>query len=203
LKVARLSQHDVQTGLLGSAVDVAPAAFFVLDEEGRFVAANRYACAMLCYSREDLLGLAIDDVALSGDLSRLLAAARRSPQVGIAPLRRRDGDTILVRYEARAASTEHAGFVVCVAHARRVLPGDVTQGAAARKPRSKDNRELTKREAEILQLVADGFENDEISGQLYISKETVKTHVRRLLQKLGARSRTHAVSVGLRRGLID
>jgi PAS domain S-box-containing protein len=202
--LARLSEQDVQTGLLGSAVDAAPAAFFVLDEEGRFVAANRYACAMLRYSREDLLELAIDDVALSTDLSHLLAGACESPQVGIAPLRRRGGDTILVRYEARAASTANADFVVCVAHSRRVLPGDLTaQEAAARRPRSKDNREITAREGEILQLMADGFENDEISAQLYISKETVKTHVRRLLQKLGARSRTHAVSVGLRRGLID
>lgn len=202
--MARLSEQDVQTGLLGSAVDAAPAAFFVLDEEGRFVAANRYACAMLRYSREDLLERTIDDVAVSTDLSRLLAGARDSPQVGIAPLRRCDGHTILVRYEARAASTANHGFVVCVAHTRRVLPGDVTpQEAGARRPRSKDNRELTAREVEILQLVADGFENDEISTQLYISKETVKTHVRRLLQKLDARSRTHAVSVGLRRGLID
>lgn len=202
--MARLSEQDVQTGLLGTAVDAAPAAFFVLDAEGRFVAANRYACAMLRYSREDLLELAIDDLALSRDLSRVLAAARERPQVGIAPLRCHDGATVLVRYEARAASTANVGLVVCVAHPRRVLPAEQTaQAAAARKPRSRDNRELTARELEILQLVADGFENDEISGQLYISKETVKTHVRRLLQKLGARSRTHAVSVGLRRGLID
>jgi PAS domain S-box-containing protein len=202
--LVRLSEQDVQTGLLGSAVDAAPAAFFVLDDDGRFVAANRYACAMLRYSREALLERTIDDVAVSSDLSRLLAGARESPQVGIAPLRRRGGDTILVRYEARAASTANRGFVVCVAHPRRVLPGNLTpQEAAARTPRSKDNREVTAREGEILQLMADGFENDEISSQLYISKETVKTHVRRLLQKLGARSRTHAVSVGLRRGLID
>jgi PAS domain S-box-containing protein len=185
-------------------VDAAPAAFFVLDEEGRFVAANRYACAMLRYSREKLLELTIDDVAVSTDLSRLLAGARESPQVGIAPLRCHDGDTVLVRYEARAASTANVGLVVCVAHPRRVLPADLTpQEAAARTPRSRDNRKLTAREVEILELMADGFENDEISRQLYISKETVKTHVRRLLQKLGARSRTHAVSVGLRRGLID
>jgi PAS domain S-box-containing protein len=202
--VARLSQQDVQTGLLGSAVDAAPAAFLVLDSESRFVAVNRYACAMLGYSREELLGRSIDDVALSPNLAPLLAAARDTPQVGIAPLRRRDGDTVLVRYEARAASAANVDLVVCVAHPRRVLPADLTpQEAAARRPRSRDNRELTDREVEILQLMADGFENEEISTHLYISTETVKSHVRRVLQKLNARSRTHAVSLGLRRGLID
>ena len=202
--MARLSEQDVQTGLLGTAVDAAPAAFFVLNADGRFVAANRYACEMLQYARDELLELTVEDVALSTDLPRLLAAAREGPQVGIAPLRRGDGDTVLVRYEARLASAANLGLVVCVAHPRRVLSASLTpQQAAARRPRSRDNRELTLRELEILQLVADGFENDEISGQLYISTETVKSHVRRVLQKLDARSRTHAVSLGLRRGLID
>jgi PAS domain S-box-containing protein len=202
--VARLSEQAVQTGLLGTAVDAAPAAFFVLAEDGRFVAANRYACAMLRYSRAELLALTVDDVALSNDLFRVLAAADERPQVGIAPLRRRDGDTLLVRYEARAASTADVDVVICVAHPRRVLPSELSpQQEAARQPRSRDTSELSRREAEVLQLVADGFENEEISGQLAISTETVKSHVRRLLQKLNARSRTHAVSLGFRHGLID
>jgi PAS domain S-box-containing protein len=202
--VARLSEQDVQTGLLGTVVDAAPAAFFVLSANGRFVAANRYACAMLRYSREELLGLALADVALSNDLSTLLTAVTKGPQVGIAPFRRRDGDTVIVRYEARAAFAADVGVVVCVAHPRRVLPRGLSpQQEAARRPRSRDNRELTQREVEILQLIAEGFENEEISGQLYISTETVKSHVRRLLQKLDARSRTHAVCLGFRRGLID
>jgi PAS domain S-box-containing protein len=203
--VTRLSEQDVQTGLLGTVVDAAPAAFFVLNENGRFVAANQYACAMLHYPRKELLALAVDDVALSSDLPRLLTQVHDGPQVGIAPLRRRDGDTVLVRYEARAASAADVGLVVCVAHPRRVLPAELTpQQVAARRTRApRGNRELTQREVEILQLVAEGLENEEISKQLYISTETVKSHVRRLLAKLGARSRTHAVSLGFRRGLID
>jgi DNA-binding NarL/FixJ family response regulator len=63
--------------------------------------------------------------------------------------------------------------------------------------------ELTPRELEILRLIAEGFENAQISRQLFISRETVKTHVRRLLQKLRARSRTHAVALAFRRRLID
>ena len=60
----------------------------------------------------------------------------------------------------------------------------------------------TAREIEVLQLVADGLVNREIGQRLFLSEETVKSHVRHLLAKLQARSRAHAVSVGFRRGLI-
>jgi len=60
----------------------------------------------------------------------------------------------------------------------------------------------TPRENEVLQLVADGLANREIGERLFLSEETVKSHVRHLLAKLHARSRAHAVAVGFRRGLI-
>jgi DNA-binding NarL/FixJ family response regulator len=62
---------------------------------------------------------------------------------------------------------------------------------------------LTARELEVLQLVASGFANKEISARLYINEETTKTHVKNILAKLGARDRTHAVSLGLKRGIIS
>ncbi len=64
-------------------------------------------------------------------------------------------------------------------------------------------QEPTPREVEVLQLVADGLVNREIGVRLFLSEETVKSHVRHLLAKLQARSRAHAVAVGFRRGLID
>jgi len=63
-------------------------------------------------------------------------------------------------------------------------------------------QEPTMREIEVLQLVSDGLVNREIGERLFLSEETVKSHVRHLLAKLQARSRAHAVAVGLRRGLI-
>jgi len=63
-------------------------------------------------------------------------------------------------------------------------------------------QEPTAREVEVLQLVADGLVNREIGQRLFLSEETVKSHVRHLLAKLQARSRAHAVAVGFRRGLI-
>src|SRR6202023_2854210 len=61
---------------------------------------------------------------------------------------------------------------------------------------------LTARELEVLKLVASGYANKVISAHLDINEETTKTHIKNVLAKLGARDRTHAVSLGLKRGII-
>jgi len=62
---------------------------------------------------------------------------------------------------------------------------------------------LTPRETEVLRLLADGSGNKEIAAHLNISEHTIKFHIRSILGKLGASSRTEAVSRGLRHGLIE
>jgi DNA-binding NarL/FixJ family response regulator len=62
---------------------------------------------------------------------------------------------------------------------------------------------LTAREREILQLLADGMSNAEVAAKLFISQETVKSHVRHILTKLEADTRTHAVAIALRESIID
>jgi DNA-binding NarL/FixJ family response regulator len=62
---------------------------------------------------------------------------------------------------------------------------------------------LTAREREILQLLADGMSNNEVAQKLFISQETVKSHVRHILTKLEADTRTHAVAIALREAIID
>ena len=62
---------------------------------------------------------------------------------------------------------------------------------------------LTPREIDVLQLIAQGNANKEIAGQLSLNEETVKGHVKNILSKLGVHDRTHAVTVGLKRGIID
>ena len=62
---------------------------------------------------------------------------------------------------------------------------------------------LTPREREILQLLADGMSNADAAGELFISQETVKSHVRHILTKLEADTRTQAVAIALRDAMID
>jgi len=61
---------------------------------------------------------------------------------------------------------------------------------------------ITKRELEILELIATGLSNREIAGKLFVSENTVKTHSSRLFDKLSAKRRTQAVQIGKELGLI-
>ena len=61
---------------------------------------------------------------------------------------------------------------------------------------------ITRRELEILELIAQGLSNREIAGKLYVSENTVKTHSSRVFDKLGARRRTQAVQLGKEFGLL-
>jgi len=63
--------------------------------------------------------------------------------------------------------------------------------------------ELTVREGEILQAIADGRSNSEIAAALHLSLDTVKTHVKAILRKLNARNRTQAVVQALQAGLVQ
>jgi DNA-binding NarL/FixJ family response regulator len=62
---------------------------------------------------------------------------------------------------------------------------------------------LTPGEVRVLRLIAEGNANKEIAAQLSISEETVKGQVRNILSKLGAKDRTHAAMIGLKRGIIE
>jgi DNA-binding NarL/FixJ family response regulator len=62
---------------------------------------------------------------------------------------------------------------------------------------------LSKREYQVLQLIADGLENQAIAKILFVSVETIRTHVKSILRKLAARDRTHAVAVAFRLGVLN
>lgn len=62
---------------------------------------------------------------------------------------------------------------------------------------------LSSREVEVLRLVAGGNANKEVAARLALTEETVKSHLRSILAKLGAKDRTHAVAIGIKRGIIE
>ena len=103
---------------------------------------------------------------------------------------RSDGDVLIV------ADAERADLVISepsetVSLATGAQALDHTEGAA-----------LTPRELAVLRLMAHGLGNKEIAEELAISRHTVKYHVASVLAKLGVHSRTEAVTLGLRRGLV-
>ncbi len=78
----------------------------------------------------------------------------------------------------------------------------VLAGALAVASVAPDAPQLTPRERDVLRHLANGLSNEEIGKELYISPETVRTHIRKAMDKLGAETRTQAVATALRHGLI-
>lgn len=99
-----------------------------------------------------------------------------------------------------AIRTVHSGDAVIAPSATRRLLGHVANGG----PTVPDPRLecLTERETEVLELIAQGLSNAEISARLYLSETTVKTHVRHLLAKLRLRDRVQAVVFAYESGLV-
>jgi DNA-binding NarL/FixJ family response regulator len=65
------------------------------------------------------------------------------------------------------------------------------------------DEDLTEREIEVLSQIAGGNRNRDIAEKLFITEETVKVHIKHIMEKLGASDRTQAVAIGLRRGIIE
>ena len=124
---------------------------------------------------------------------RLLAEALRSGVRAVLPA---DSSPDQLVAALNAAAT---GLIV-------MQPAEVDAMFPAAEPASRPLAELaealTPRESEVLQMLAGGLANKEIAARLTISEHTVKFHVASILGKLGAGSRTEAVSLGIRRGLV-
>ena len=88
---------------------------------------------------------------------------------------------------------------------RRVYSGKkhIPPEIAARLAEHMGDESLSKREVDVLQKIAGGNRNGDIAELLFISEETVKGHVKHIMEKLGASDRTEAVAIGIRRGIIQ
>jgi DNA-binding NarL/FixJ family response regulator len=123
-------------------------------------------------------------VVLADDGARWLPALRRLRVRGWA----------VVPRDAPAAELRAA--VAAAAHGFAAVPAALTPRPAG------EPEPLTSRERQVLELLGQGFSNRRIARRLAISEHTAKFHVASVLAKLGVASRTEAVSLGLRRGLI-
>jgi DNA-binding NarL/FixJ family response regulator len=94
---------------------------------------------------------------------------------------------------------ELAGVVRQVHAGKKRIPPEV----AALLAEHVSDETLTVREKDVLKHVADGNRNRDIAERLFISEETVKVHVKHIMEKLGANDRTEAVTIALRRGIIE
>jgi DNA-binding NarL/FixJ family response regulator len=101
----------------------------------------------------------------------------------------------LIKGEVRA---ELRQVIKDVYSGQRHLPANVAEKIAVHL----NEPSLTAREVEVLQLVAEGLRNKEVAARLEVAEDTVKMHLRNLMQKLEVNDRTHAVMVAVRRGFI-
>ncbi|WP_337172808.1 response regulator transcription factor [Gemmatimonas aurantiaca] len=102
-------------------------------------------------------------------------------------------------YVLKDVEPAHLVDTVQAVHAGRKA---IAPSIAAKLAEHVANDALTARQLEVLGCLAQGRSNIEIAGTLYISEGTVKAHIKAILQKLGARDRTQAVTIGIKRGLI-
>ncbi len=103
-----MSEAGRHTDVFEQALRAAPVLVFVADQEMRYVAVNEYACDVLGYTEEELLGMRVTDVAFesraTGDYRRMIESGWL---VGVSRLRCRDGAEVTIRY--RAGETEVGG----------------------------------------------------------------------------------------------
>ena len=141
-------------------------------------------------------------------LDAIIAIRSEDPTARIIVLTTYSGDALAQRALKAGAQayvlkslvrTEILNTIRAVYEGERRVQADV----AAEIAKHTADAALTTREIEVLRLVASGHANKEISARLFINEETTKTHVKNILAKLGAKDRTHAASLGLKRGIIS
>ena len=110
-RVADLVQHV----LLGEAVDEGPSLVFVADDEGRYVAVNKRACDALGYTRAEILGKRVTEVAVADDAPGLYEAMLRDGSAsGVTEIKCKDGRQLALRYHAAQVKVARVPFWVSI-----------------------------------------------------------------------------------------
>ena len=165
------------------------------------------ALSEFCRHRPDVT---LMDIRLPGTngTDAMVAIRGEFPQARIIMLTTSDGDGEIQRAMRAGASgyilksmpkNELLDVIRTVHSGRRYLPAEV----AARLSEHFGEDDLTVRELQVLQLIRDGHRNKQIADQLAIAETTVNFHIKNLVDKLQAHDRTHAVTIAVRRGLLE
>lgn len=181
----------------------------IADDQRRWVTGNRAACQLLGVAREEVAWRTMDDFTPASERRRLEkeweAFLSRGAAEGRYELYVPDRGLVPTEFGAIAnvlVSRHLAVFMPPETSARspKKSAGEAAWAAVVAKDHGRVA--LTKREREVITLIAAGSQNDAIADQLFVSSETVKSHVQNALGKLGARTRAHAVAVALVTGQI-
>jgi two-component system, NarL family, response regulator YdfI len=188
---------DSRVDIAGSAVDFETISGQLVDVEPDVVLVEIGADA-----HEDLLN-ALEDAEIAREY--VVVVLSEQPRADLLSKALRAGVRAVlpreVTPEQLRAALEAAVAGLVVVHPSEVnfvLPAP----AAVSSPARELPEPLTPREREVLQMISAGLGNKEIAGRLSISEHTVKFHVASILGKLGASTRTEAVSIGIRHGLV-
>ena len=204
-----LARSGLENLLVAHQVEIAGSAAHLDELDGRL--ADLSVDVIFLDSTGEPLEAFIDSLHASGlasDFSVVLLVEPASLATSSAVLR--DGVRAVlpndVSPEQLVATLQAAANGLLVLHPAQVAAQATANGFASAPARSRELGELaeplTPRESEVLQMLASGLGNKEIAGKLAISEHTVKFHVASILGKLGAATRTEAVSLGIRRGLV-
>jgi PAS domain S-box-containing protein len=189
----------VREARLRSLLRLATTPMLIADRNRRVVDVNPMACELVGATREAVIGRRIDDFTATEvgfDVERFWTRFLEEGRVnGTYPAKRLDGELRPIVYAATAN-------VVPGLHLSIFARGTNGPAPPQQLPLRREGP-LTPREAEILQLIADGLTDREIAGRLVISPATARTHARNLIGKLGAHTRAQAVAIGIRRGEIS
>jgi PAS domain S-box-containing protein len=170
----------------------------IADDGRRYVAVNLAACLLLRMPEEEVLKRTIEDLTPPESRSQIgpmwEAFVRDGTQRGTFELLMPDGPRVQVEYSATANIEPGRHLSIFL------FPPAGTERPS--RDRSLASALLTKREREVLGMVAMGMGSSWIAAVLGVSRSTVETHVRHCLDKLGARNRAHAIALGLRAGEI-
>jgi DNA-binding CsgD family transcriptional regulator len=190
---------DSDKEALWAFIDKAPVALLAADNERRILRVNARWVNLTGYEHETATRMRIDD--LLAPESRPGIEMRWSDLLGTGLATAR---VVVMRPDHVRLAVRYGGFanVLAGVHVAALLAEPGQDGRAIRPARARRAGQLTRREQESLRLVAMGMTTTAAADRLGISPETVRTHVRNAMNKLGARTRAQAIAVAMRDGEI-